>query len=286
MPGPQAYPSFMLDPLPILPFTQPAEASVRLPGSKSITNRALLLAALGDGETELSGALFSEDTEIMVGALRELGFHVKADPGTERIVIRGEGGKIPARQARLFVGNAGTAARFLTAFCCLADGGEYELDGIPQMRKRPMKGLIDTLIALGAEVDSNNGHFPLRIRPNGLAGGEVQVDAAESSQMLSALLMVAPFARGDCTFKIAGVRQPFVLMTLRMMEQFGQPVFAANEGNFVTSENGKQQLRPGANQIRVPAGGHYRSPDNGHYAIEADVTAMRSRRMSPPPVTS
>src|SRR5690606_38723788 len=140
----------MVDPLPILPFTKPAAASVRLPGSKSITNRTLILAALGEGETLLEGALFSEDTEIMATALQSLGFFVETDRAAETIRIRGEGGKIPNRSAKIHVGNAGTAARFLTAFCCLAEEGDFQLDGVPQMRKRPMKGLIDALTGLGA----------------------------------------------------------------------------------------------------------------------------------------
>lgn len=252
----------MLDPLAILPFTRPAAASVRLPGSKSITNRALILAALGEGRTTLRGALFSEDTGIMIRALSELGFAVDSDPGKERICIQGTGGRIPNRSARLFVGNAGTAARFLTALCCLAENGTYEIDGVPQMRKRPMGGLIRALGALGAQIDSDNGHFPLTIRANGLAGGEVQVEASESSQMLSALLMVAPLARHDCTFSFRGVRLPFVRMTARMMEQFGQ-----RDLDF-----GKVSAGDGVGRLSIPAGVPYGAP-GGRYSVEADVTA-------------
>lgn len=251
----------MLDPFPIVPFNRPAAASVRLPGSKSITNRALLLAALCEGETVLKGALFSEDTEIMVGALRQLGFSIDADPAGETIRIRGEGGRIPNREATLFVGNAGTAARFLTALCCLAREGTYQIDGVAEMRKRPMKGLIDALSGFGANIESEDGHFPLRIQANGLAGGRVEVDAAASSQMLSALLMVAPFARADCTFSVRQVRLPFVSMTLRMMEQFGQKRTGAN------------LLRQAAREITIPAGAPYRQRAGGSYRVEADVTA-------------
>lgn len=252
----------MVDPLPIVPFAHPASATIRLPGSKSVTNRALLLAALADGETVLRGALFSEDTEIMIGALRELGFQVESDEASATITITGLGGKIPNRQARLFVGNAGTAARFLTAFCAIAPEGTYEIDGIEAMRKRPMAGLLDALGGLGAEIESDNGHFPIRIHAHGLAGGEVSVDASASSQMLSALLMAAPFARTDCTFSTGGVRLPFVKMTLRMMAQFG---LAAAEGFAASLADGSR--------VTIPAGQPYRRPASGLYAIEPDVTA-------------
>lgn len=251
----------MLDPLPILPFRSPATASVRLPGSKSITNRALLLAALADGETVLKGALFSEDTEIMLESLRRLGFEISADPQAEIIRIAGQGGRIPNRKATLFVGNAGTAARFLTAFCCLAPEGTYELDGVPEMRKRPMKGLIDALNSLGARIEADEGHFPIRIRAHGLNGGRVQVDAAASSQMLSALLMLAPLARETCVLSFERVRVPFVSMTLRMMAQFGQGPGLA------------EQLRAKTGEVVVPVGVPYRRAPGEPYAVEADVTA-------------
>lgn len=264
----------MIDPLPVLPFTLPAGAAIRLPGSKSITNRALLLAALGEGETHLQGALFSEDTEIMATALRELGFSIEANAASETVRVRGEGGRIPNRKARLFVGNAGTAARFLTALCSLAEDGDYELDGVDQMRRRPMKGLVEALTSLGARVDSENGHFPLHIRAGGLRGGEVRVNAAESSQMLSALLLVAPYSREECTFIAPGVRAPFVLMTLQMMEQFGQKRLAGlNDGIFDSDESGQRRLRPGTDRIRVPSGAGYTAPGDGPYRVEADATA-------------
>ena len=126
----------MSEPLAIRPFLRPARGVARVPGSKSVTNRALILAALADGETLLTGALFSRDTRILVTALRELGFDTAADERARTIRVRGLGGKIPARSARLHVGNAGTAARFLTAFLALAPGGRYELDGDEAMRAR------------------------------------------------------------------------------------------------------------------------------------------------------
>ncbi|RME72974.1 MAG: 3-phosphoshikimate 1-carboxyvinyltransferase [Verrucomicrobia bacterium] len=208
----------------IPPFTAPARGIVRLPGSKSITNRAMLLAALAEGETTLEGALFSEDTAIMADGLRRLGFTVEEDAGARRIRVHGTGGRIPAAEAELFVGLAGTAARFLTALCCLHPGGRYRIDGVPQMRKRPIGSLLDALENLGARIHSNGGFFPIDIESRGLAGGTVSLDASSSSQLLSALLMVAPLARAPVTIELtnSGYRREYVRMTLRMMEQFGQ----------------------------------------------------------------
>ena len=211
--------------LPIPPFVRPLSGDVEVPGSKSLTNRALLLAALGDGRTVLSGALFSEDTEIMAEALRRLGFAVSADASACTLTVEGRGGEIPAAAADLFVGLAGTAARFLTALCAAAPRGVYRLDGIPQMRRRPMKGLIDALRALGADIrcPGEEGFFPLEIHARGLDGGPVAIDASESSQMLSAVLMVAPLARREVQLSLsAPVREPFVQMTRELMKQFGR----------------------------------------------------------------
>ena len=214
----------MLDSLPITPFTRPVRGDVMLPGSKSLTNRALLLAALCDAPVTLGNALFSEDTEIMVAALNALGIEVLPDPGAGSIRVSGLGGRIPAQAAGLSVGNAGTAARFLTAFCAAAPQGVYHLDGVPQMRKRPMRGLIEALRLLGAEIrcEGEDGCFPIEIRAHGLGGGPVALDASESSQMLSALLMVAPLARSEMVITLsAPVRTPFVEMTIQQLRHFG-----------------------------------------------------------------
>ena len=209
--------------LPIRPFTRPVRGEVPLPGSKSITNRALMLAALSDEPVMLTGALFSEDTHLMGEALRQLGFAVSEDPSAQTIRVVGHGGAIPAERAELFVGLAGTAARFLTALCAAAPRGIYRLDGVPQMRKRPMKPLIDALRALGADVrcTGQEGFFPLEIHARGLAGGTVELDASESSQLLSALLMVAPLARADVHVRLRGsVRWAYVDMTAQVMQAF------------------------------------------------------------------
>jgi 3-phosphoshikimate 1-carboxyvinyltransferase len=212
--------STLPDKLPIVPFTRPVRGSVTLPGSKSITNRALILAALAKGTTQLRGALFSRDTHIMVAALRQLGFKIETDEKALTIQIEGHGGAIPVREAKLDVGNAGTAARFLTAFVCLHPSGVYHFDGDKAMRRRPIGALLEALELQGAKGSARN--FPFTLHTAGLPGGSVELDASESSQMLSALLMVAPFARSPLTVKLksAAGSRPFVEMTERMLKQF------------------------------------------------------------------
>ncbi len=250
------------DELAITPFTHPVRGVATLPGSKSITNRALLLAALGDGPMTLTGALFSEDTAIMAEALRRLGFAVREDAAKETIYVEGRGGAIPAREAKLHVGLAGTAARFLTAFCAAAPAGVYQIDGVPQMRKRPMRPLLEALRALGADIrcTREEGFLPLEIRAHGLAGGTVDIDASESSQLLSALLMVAPLARADTTISLrGGARESYVAMTLRMMAAFSAGAGIATE------------IRPGSWRIRSRAQAY--THGTGTYAIEPDASA-------------
>jgi 3-phosphoshikimate 1-carboxyvinyltransferase len=247
------------DPLPIRPFFRPAHGEVVLPGSKSLTNRALLLAALCDGPVTLTGALFSEDTHLMADALRKIGFTITADKHAKTLRVADQDNGFPNARVELFVGLAGTAARFLTALCAAAPRGIFQIDGVPQMRKRPMKGLIDALRLLGADIRclGDEGFFPVEIHANGLRGGHVAIDARESSQMLSALLMAAPLAREPVEIELIGdVRWPFVQMTTRLMEHFGQPpVTRLAEGRF-----------------KVHPEKQYTLPD-GHYAIEPDATA-------------
>ena len=225
------------DLLPIRPFTRPVRGGVSVPGSKSITNRALLLAALCDRPVTLTGALLSEDTAIMAEALRRLGIPVALDEAATTIRVEGRGGAIPSAAADIFAGNAGTAARFLTALCAAAPSGTFRIDGVPQMRTRPMRGLIEALRALGADIrcTAKEGYFPLEIHARGLRGGTVSIDAGESSQMLSALLMVAPLASADVTVALAAaVREPFVAITRAMMRHFGAEVASVPAGERVT----------------------------------------------------
>lgn len=249
--------------LPIPPFTHPARGDVVLPGSKSLTNRALLLAALGDGPVTLTGALFSEDTQLMGEALRKLGFTVREDAATETIHVEGRGGEIPAERADIFVGLAGTAARFLTALCAAAPRGVFHVDGVPQMRRRPMKPLIDALRALGADIrcPGQEGFFPLEIHARGLAGGAVELDASESSQLLSALLMVAPLARGDVHVTLRGsVRWSYVEMTAEVMRAF-------------TPGGASLVQRRDAQSFVVSAHPQPYRLASGRYAIEPDASA-------------
>ncbi len=249
------------DLLPIQPFTRPARGTVTLPGSKSLTNRALLLAALCDQPVTLTGALFSEDTHLMAEALRKLGFTIAADESLHTLRVSDQAAAFPCTSVTapidLFVGLAGTAARFLTALCAAAPRGIYRVDGVPQMRKRPMKPLIDALRTLGADIrcPGVEGFFPLEIHARGLRGGPVSIDASESSQLLSALLMVAPGADSPVSITVLGkLRQPFVTMTRRLMDEFG---FASGIAQAT-----------GAISIGV---GPYCS--RGTYLIEPDATA-------------
>ena len=251
------------DLLPIQPFTRPVRGEVALPGSKSITNRALLLAALCEEPVMLGGALFSEDTHLMGEALRQLGFAVSEDPSAQAIRVVGHGGTIPAERAELFVGLAGTAARFLTALCAAAPRGVYRLDGVPQMRKRPMKPLIEALRALGADVrcTGEEGFFPLEIHARGLAGGTVELDASESSQLLSALLMVAPLARADVRVRLRGsVRRAYVEMTAQVMQAF-------------TPGRASLVARNDAQSFTIAARPKPYRHDGDSYAIEPDASA-------------
>ncbi len=165
-----------------------------MPGSKSLTNRALLIAALANGTTRLTNALFSDNSRYFAKALQTLGFDVQLDETNREMIVTGLGGKIPAKKAELFIGNAGTAARFLSAFLTLGNG-EYILDGEPRMRERPIGDLMDALNQLGVEMEAKNNCPPVEIFAKGLPGGKTKIAGDISSQFLSALLMVAPYAQ-------------------------------------------------------------------------------------------
>ena len=163
---------------------------VKVPGSKRITNRALLIAALAEGETILKGALFSNDAKNMLACLNTLGIKMEIDEENETITVQGCGGRLPVREASVNVGSAGTAARFLTALLAFS-AGVYHLDASEQMKKRPMKPLLDALIKLGALIsyDEAEGHFPFTIDSRTVKGGEISLDTGISSQFLSAVVM-------------------------------------------------------------------------------------------------
>lgn len=224
------------DTLPIQPFTHPVRGEVKPPGSKSLTNRALMLAALCPTPVTLQEALFSDDSQIMFEALRRLGFTVETNSAARSVRLGGQENGFRAERTELFVGLAGTAARFLTALCAAAPRGVYVIDGTPRMRERPMQGVVAALRRLGADIrcPRQDGHLPLEIHAHGLHGGNVSMDARESSQFLSALLMAAPLADSPIEISLlGGVRLPFVEMTTRLMQQFGQPpVEQLPSGNF------------------------------------------------------
>lgn len=242
----------------IKPFVSPVRGVARVPGSKSITNRALILAALADGETTLRGALFSRDTEILVTALRQLGFTIETNPSLHLIKVVGLGGKIPVKEAKIQVGNAGTVARFLTAFLSLSDQGSYFLDGDLAMRTRPMAGLLNALKSSGTQSLDPEGNFVLAFPFNLKTSGNLKscrVDAGASSQLLSALLLILPLRpEASVTMEGSTVSEPFVEMTEKMCAQFGRPLVRSTSGVWSCA-------RPGP----------FISP--GVYEIEPDATA-------------
>jgi 3-phosphoshikimate 1-carboxyvinyltransferase len=214
--------------MPIEPWIgPPPRTAIRIPGSKSLTNRALIVAALAEGPSVLPGALDSEDTRVMVEALRELGIGVEHHLPSALIRVRGCGGTIPVHSAALEVANSGTTLRFLTAM--LATGnGTFHLDGSPRMRQRPVADLLAALNGLGADArsDLGTGCPPLTIRAGGLSGGYAFVKGDVSSQFLSGLLLALPYAKDTTTVEVQGplVSQPYVAMTLAVMESFGVSV--------------------------------------------------------------
>jgi 3-phosphoshikimate 1-carboxyvinyltransferase len=216
---------------PLLPIPlwsgPPPKASVRVPGSKSLTNRALPIAAWADGPSRLAGALESDDTGVMVEALRTLGVAVDHDPSTAVIRVQGGSGATLGHDAALNLANSGTSLRFLSALLATAQG-TFHLDGTPRMRERPIADLLAALNGLGANARSElgNGCPPITIEASGLDGGYASVKGDVSSQFLSGLLMALPYAREPTQLEVKGalVSRPYVTMTLAVMEAFGVTV--------------------------------------------------------------
>jgi 3-phosphoshikimate 1-carboxyvinyltransferase len=239
----------------------PVEADVTVPGSKSLTNRALLAAALAEGNSILTGALESEDTQIMAEALARIGFGLTSSTFSERIVVHGGLSRrtvanVDRTPLRIYVGNSGITARFLTAVLSFLPG-VWELYGKERMYSRPIGDLLAALRSLGAEIDTLGApnSFPLRIAGRPLSGGEVSVRGNISSQFLSALLMAAPLASGALVIGVEGelVSRPYIEMTLAVMKSFG-----------VTVET------PDAQTFVIPEHAAYRPTE---YAIEPDASA-------------
>lgn len=228
---------------------------ISVPGSKSITNRALLLAMLAEGESCLSGALFSDDSRHFLSCLSSLGFETEADENASRIRVKGCGGRIPLSEASLYVGSAGTAARFLSA-CLGISEGCFHMDASPQMRRRPMAPLLASLKELGCEIsyEGQEGFFPFTLTGHGFLKHDITIDIDASSQFLSALLIASALSAQDMTITAAGHHgMAYIDMTRKMMAQFGVQVLSTPENGFF-----------------IPAGQHYRGRS---YAVEPDVSA-------------
>ena len=231
--------------------------TVKLPGSKSISNRTLLLAALAAGETRIHDVLDSDDTRYMLDALRKLGIVCEAG-GAHEVRVRGASGVFPNKNAELFLGNAGTAFRPLTAALALSSG-EYRLSGVARMHERPIKDLVDALASLGADIAylGTPGYPPLAIHPGKVrAGSEVRVRGDVSSQFLTALLMSLPLLSARTIIKVDGelVSKPYVDITLNLMQRFGVTV-----------------ARDGWSAFTVPGAVGFKSP--GEIYVEGDASA-------------
>jgi 3-phosphoshikimate 1-carboxyvinyltransferase len=242
--------------------------TVELPGSKSLSNRILLLSALAGGETHIENLLQSEDTQVMVAALRQLGVPISGEPGSPDpqgsggLTVKGCGGALPGRSGQggtiqLHLGNAGTAMRPLTAVLSAGEG-TYELSGVPRMHERPIGDLVDGLRQLGAEVNylGQEGYPPLRINAAGLRGGTAAISGQISSQFVTALLMAAPLAREGVEIRITDqlTSVPYVKMTMGLMARFGVEVSHEDFARF-----------------HVAQGQHYRSPGRAH--VEGDASS-------------
>ncbi len=212
--------------IPLAP-AKPFDARVHVPGSKSITNRALLIAALATGRSTLRNVLFSDDTEYMIGALLKLGIGLDVDRERNVIVVHGKGGELGVPAGPIYIGNSGTCARFLTTAVALGHG-DYVIDGNERMRQRPIQDLVDGLKGLGVDVTTVDGTGcpPLTVHAGGLRGGETSVAGSTSSQYLSSILLSAPYAASQVTIHVKGklVSRPYVVMSARMMLQFGARV--------------------------------------------------------------
>ncbi len=242
-----------------LPRVRRAQGVMALPGSKSISNRVLLLAAIAEGETAITGLLDSDDTRVMLAALRELGVAV-SELAEGRVSVRGVS-RFPVDSADLFMGNAGTAIRPLTAALALM-GGDYRLSGVPRMHERPIGDLVDALKALGARIDylGQPGYPPLHIGRGEIATPAVtQVQGSVSSQFLTALLMAAPLQAGQSgqpvVIEVLGelISKPYIEITLNLMARFGVTV-----------------QRDGWSRFTIAGGSRYRSP--GRIAVEGDAS--------------
>lgn len=243
------------------PVRAPYTATISPPGSKSLTNRALVLAALAEGTTTLTNVLFADDTRVMLDGLKRLGFELAIDEPAETVKIKGGAGKISQGEAELFCGNSGTTIRFLTAMCSLGRGS-FTLDGVERMRQRPIGTLTGLLKNLGVRITHPGeavGFPPVTIQADGLAGGLIQYGAEKSSQYLSAILMVAPYARNEVRIDLEPNQTswPYVPMTMQLMDHF-----------HITPELVRDPKTGQPKEIIIPRG-KYKASD---YLVEPDAS--------------
>ena len=268
--------------LELTPLARAPDATVRVPGSKSVTNRALIIAALADGASTIRNPLFADDSYWLMDALVSLGIDVVADGGHLEVHVKGRRGEIVASDVDLFVGNAGTVARFLPPMLALG-GGPYTVDGVPRMRERPVADLVDAMRQLGASVGyaGEQGRFPLTIEGGGIPGGEARVSGGKSSQFVSGLLLAAPYATHRVTLQAEGRNEwPYVGITVALMREFGVGVETAT-GSFAVAPSVYRardyEVEPdasGASYFMAAAavtGGRVRIPGLGSASTQGDL---------------
>ncbi|MGH8807895.1 MAG: 3-phosphoshikimate 1-carboxyvinyltransferase, partial [Noviherbaspirillum sp.] len=267
---------------------QHAQGTVRLPGSKSISNRTLLLAALAEGSTQIFDLLASDDTHVMLMALQKLGVKWEQAGVTQQYAVHGAGGVLPVHQADLFMGNAGTAIRPLTAALAVL-GGDFTLHGVSRMHERPIGDLVDALNAIGAQIEYTGqpGYPPLHIRRGHIHTQRMQVRGNVSSQFLTALLMAAPLIARDqaVTIEVIGdlISKPYIEITLNLMRRFGVAVERDSWQSFTVAA-GQKYVSPGSIHVEgdassasyflaagAIAGGPVRVEGVGRDSIQGDV---------------
>lgn len=272
------------DPYPVEPVTGPLDATVTVPGSKSITNRALVCAALASGESVLEGALFADDTDAMVGVLRAMGLDVRADPVAARIVVAGCDGRPPASTETIDVRQSGTTARFAVPLLALGSGA-YRVTAHPQMQARPMATTFDVLAGLGAGIEAvgTAGHLPATVTGGGLRSDVVRVPGDASSQFLSGLLLIGPCLPDGLILEVTTelVSRPYVDLTVAVMEAFGAVVDRPDDRTFAVAPGGYRavtyRVEPDASAASYPlaaaaiCGGRVRVTGLTADAVQGDV---------------
>lgn len=272
------------DPLPIGPVAGPLDATVRVPGSKSVTNRALVCAALADGPSTLEGALFADDTLAMVGVLHDLGLAVAVDPVGERITVAGCAGQVPPSDRQLDVRQSGTTARFALPLLALGRGS-YRVTAHPQMQARPMDATLDALAELGAGIEAQGptGHLPVTVTAGHLRSGVVAIPGDASSQFLSGLLLIAPCLPDGLVVELTTplVSRPYVDLTVAVMEAFGARVDRPDDRTFAVAPGGyhgrSYDVEPDASAASYPlaaaaiCGGRVRVAGLGPDARQGDT---------------